>query len=134
MHKNPCDVRLFEATLPNVPPLFSAESGAVVDFYGVVRGNEAGQAIDGIDYEAYREMALHQLSHIAQQAIQKYSLESILLYHRIGYVSAGEPSLFLRVASKHRQKAFEAEQWVIDRLKAAVPIWKHPKPAKPTVS
>jgi len=99
-------------------------AGAIVDFWGVVRKMEAGQEIEGIDYEAHEAMARHQLQLIADAAATKFELKGFVLQHRIGFVSAGEPSLFLRVSAQHRGAAFDASKWIVDELKKKVPIWK----------
>jgi molybdopterin synthase catalytic subunit len=103
------------------------EAGAVVDFWGIIRGSEDGREINGIEYEANLEMAEHQLRRIAQQAIAKFALELIVIHHRIGFIAAGQSSLYMRVASQHRAEAFRASEWVVDELKRKVPIWKRPK-------
>ena len=72
-------------------------------------------------------MAKHQMQLIADDAVEKFQLKSVLLHHRIGFVRAGETSLFLRVSAPHRAAAFEASQWIVDELKQKVPIWKRPR-------
>ncbi|HET7512345.1 MAG TPA: molybdenum cofactor biosynthesis protein MoaE [Chthoniobacterales bacterium] len=100
--------------------------GATVEFWGVVRSLEDGRAISGIEYEAHQLMAKHQMELIAQAAHEKFLLDEVLLHHRIGFVAAGEPSLYLRVSSSHRGEAFEASAWIVSELKQKVPIWKRP--------
>ena len=114
------------AALEPVPAVFSETAGAVLDFYGVVRGQEAAETITGIGYEAYEEMARHQLERLAQEAIERFPLGQLVLHHRVGFVPVAQPSLFLRVSSSHRGTAFTAAQWLIEQLKARIPIWKHP--------
>jgi molybdopterin synthase catalytic subunit len=92
-----------------------------------VRRLEAGREIKGIQYEAHWEMAEHQLKRIAEQAAGEFGLELVLVYHRIGFIAVGEPSLFLRVFSSHRQEGFRASQWIVNELKKKVPIWKRPR-------
>ena len=104
-----------------------ANAGAVVDFLGVVRLIEDGREIEGIDYEAHREMAEHQLTQIAEQAAKRFELKLVVVHHRIGFVAVGEASLFLRVVSPHRSEGFRASQWIVDELKKKVPIWKRPR-------
>ena len=110
---------------PKQPVAFSA--GAVLDFWGIVRRFEDGHEIEAIEYEAHREMAEHQLKRIAEQAAKGFELELVLVHHRIGFIAAGEPSLFLRVCSPHRQEAFRASQRIVNELKTKVPIWKRPR-------
>ena len=101
--------------------------GALVDFWGVVRKLEDGREIEGIKYEAHREMAEHQLRRIAEQAAENFGLRVVLIHHRIGFIAVGAPSLFLRVTSLHREEAFRASQWIVNELKKKVPIWKKPR-------
>ena len=122
-----CEVLVTEARLKAARNGIDFAAGAVVDFWGIVRGSEDGHQIEGIEYEAHREMAEHQLRQIAQQAIETFALKLIVVHHRIGFIAAGESSLFMRVASGHRAEAFRASQWVVDELKRKVPIWKRPK-------
>lgn len=98
----------------------------MVDFWGIVRGLEDGKEISGIDYEAHREMAEHQMRGIAESAASKFGLAKVVIHHRIGFVAAGEASVVVRVESARRAAAFEATQWIMDELKRTVPIWKNP--------
>jgi len=104
-----------------------AGAGAVLDFWGIVRPIEDGSEIEGIDYDAHREMAEHQLRRIAERAADRFGLKLVTVHHRIGFIAVGEPSLFLRVASSHRSEGFRASQWVVNELKKKVPIWKRPR-------
>ncbi len=122
-----CEVLLTDAQLKAPPDDAELGAGAVVDFFGIVRGSENGRRIDGIEYEAHWEMAEHQLRRIAQQAIEEFALNLVIVHHRIGFVAVGQSSLFLRVASQHRAEAFQASEWVVDKLKKKVPIWKRVK-------
>jgi len=105
---------------------FSRTEGAVVDFFGVVRALEGNHLIEGIRYEAFQPMAERQLLVIAEEAKSQYDLQQVLIYHRIGFVAVGEASLFVRVSARHRRAAFEGNSQIIEQLKIAVPIWKHP--------
>ena len=120
------DIRVLGTPLDPQLPVFSPTAGAVLDFYGVVRGQEESGDISGIAYEAHRAMASHQLTLLAEEAGRRFPILAVIIHHRIGFVPVAEPSLFLRVTSGHRGAAFEAGQWLIEQLKARVPIWKHP--------
>jgi molybdopterin synthase catalytic subunit len=120
------EVKLTTEPLSGFNPDFSHRDGALVDFFGVVRGVENGQSIDGIEYQAFAEMAENELKRIAENARKEFMLGLVLVHHRIGFVPAGEPSLFVRVAAPHRDAAFAGCQHIIEQLKARVPIWKHP--------
>jgi molybdopterin synthase catalytic subunit len=121
-----CEILLTEAPL-DAPQKHPVEAGAMVESWGIVRRLENGRDIEGIEYEAHRQMAEHQLRQIAEQAADKFRLELIIIHHRTGFTAVGEPSLFLRVASAHRSEGFQASQWIVDELKKKVPIWKRPR-------
>ena len=121
-----CAVSITEEPLELPEPNEDVGAGAIVVFWGAVRALENGREISGIDYEAHRTMAEHQMRMVAESAAQKFDLREIFLRHRIGFVAAGEPSVVVRVASGHRGEAFGASQWIMDELKRVVPIWKRP--------
>ncbi len=122
-----CEVLVTEASLDTPPKAHRGDAGAINDFWGVVRRLEDGREIDGIQYEAHREMAEHQLTQIAEHAAVEFGLRYVTIHHRVGFIAVGEPSLFLRVAAPHRSEAFRASQWIVNELKKRVPIWKRPK-------
>jgi molybdopterin synthase catalytic subunit len=103
---------------------FDDASGAVVEFWGVVRAREGERTIPGLDYEAYEPMALRQLEQIAAELNARYSVAAVRMVHRLGHVPAGEASLHLAVAASHRGEAIEFLRLFIERLKADIPIWK----------
>jgi molybdopterin synthase catalytic subunit len=121
-----CEIRITREPLNAGRLNFSLNEGAVVDFFGVVRAIENDRLIDGIEYEAFEAMAERQLVLITEEARDRYRLALVIIHHRIGYVRAGEASLFVRVTARHRRAAFEGSSQIIERLKQAVPIWKHP--------
>jgi molybdopterin synthase catalytic subunit len=121
-----CEIRITREPLNAARLNFSRNEGAVVDFFGVVRTIENDRVIDGIEYEAFEAMAERQLVLIAEEARDRYRLALVIIHHRIGYVRAGEASLFVRVTARHRRAAFEGSCQIIERLKQTVPIWKHP--------
>lgn len=105
----------------------SSEAGAALYFSGIVRGSEEKEPIVAIDYEANEAMARHQFEKIFDQVESRWPIESIRLVHRIGVVNVQDPSLWVEIIAGHRGEAFEACQWLIDEMKRAVPIWKHPQ-------
>jgi molybdopterin synthase catalytic subunit len=121
-----CEIRITKQPLDPRVLHFSRTEGAVVDFFGVVRSIENELMIEAIEYEAFEAMAERQLALIADEAKDRYGLVSVVIHHRIGLVPVGEASLFVRVTARHRRAAFEGSSQIIERLKQAVPIWKHP--------
>jgi molybdopterin synthase catalytic subunit len=120
-------ITLIEGPLPSAPPLAWPEdgrTGAVVDFYGVVRGLENGDSIPGLTYEAYTEMAHREFHRVLNELEKEHPCHSIEIIHSTGFVPTGQPSLFVRVRAAHRGGAFLLAQGLIDRMKQDVPIWK----------
>jgi molybdopterin synthase catalytic subunit len=127
MANSDSQVLLTEARLEAAKEDVDLADGAVVDFWGVVRELEDGRQIEGIDYEAHKAMAEHQMKIISDAAAETFRLNRVVLHHRIGFVRTSEASLFLRVSAPHRAAAFEASKWIVDELKKNVPIWKKPR-------
>jgi molybdopterin synthase catalytic subunit len=122
-----CETLVTQAPLEAPPLNDDNATGAAADFWGIVRGLEDGSVIEGIDYEAHQPMAEHQLKQIGIEAIREFGLNRVVIHHRIGFIAVGEPSLFVRVCSPHRQEGFRAIRWIVDELKRKVPIWKKPR-------
>jgi molybdopterin synthase catalytic subunit len=121
-----CDIRVSGDPINAAGLNFSRTEGAIVDFFGVVRALEGSRLIEGIEYEAFQPMAERQLLVIAEEAKSRHGLHLVAIHHRIGFVPAGEASLFVRVSARHRRAAFEGSSQIIEQLKIAVPIWKRP--------
>jgi len=122
-----CELLSSEADLIATDDWPDVSSGAVVDFWGVVRVKEGERDIRGIEYEAHPVMAEHQLRLIGKEAIERFGLRLAVVRHRIGFIPVGKASLFARVAAPHRREAIQAMEWLVGELKKKVPIWKHPK-------
>jgi molybdopterin synthase catalytic subunit len=105
--------------------------GAVVCFLGFVRGEEEGNRINAIEYEAFQKMAEHQFHLLFDELAKRWPVESVRLVHRAGVVRVSEPSLWVEVVAPHRGEAFAACQWLIDEMKRVVPIWKKPIASRP---
>ena len=122
-----CEVLVSEEPITSVSDSVATETGAVVDFWGVVRRTEDTREISGIEYEAHQAMAEHQLRTIAEEAQREFGLTTVRVQHRVGFVAEGEASLLVRVGSRHRAAAFRASAWIVEQLKRRAPIWKHPR-------
>src|SRR4051794_31162735 len=112
----------------DVPAVLAAASsplaGAVVLFLGTTREWTEGRRTAWLEYECYEAMARQVIGELEAEARARWQLENCEIVHRVGRVNVGEASVAIAVSSPHRQAAFEAGQWLIDRLKVLVPIWK----------
>ena len=95
-------------------------TGAVVVFDGVVRDDD----ITEMELEAYEDVALSELEKIANDAIKQFSLLHVDIIHRIGRLAVGENILIIIVAAGHREEAYGGSRFIIEAIKAGVPIWK----------
>jgi molybdopterin synthase catalytic subunit len=117
----------FTHTLITAPPVIarSSEIGAIAEFWGVVREQEGSQKLAGLFYEAHTAMAEKQLTRILQELDTQHPCDCFEFIHRLGWVPVGEPSLWVRVQSRHRAEAFALLSESIRRMKMDVPIWKN---------
>jgi len=105
-------------------------AGAVVVFEGCARDHHEGKSVEGLAYEAFVPMALAELDRLRTEAIERFGLLRCLIHHRIGPVPITEAAVVLVTAAAHRREAFEAAVWIMDQIKARVPIWKRERYAQ----
>jgi molybdopterin synthase catalytic subunit len=95
-------------------------TGAIVVFDGIVRDDE----ITEMELEAYEDIAIQELEKIARDATDQFRLLHVDIIHRIGRLSVGENILVIIVAAGHRTEAYAGSRYIIEAIKAGVPIWK----------
>jgi len=101
-----------------------AETGSLVEFFGIVRETEGTQKINLLHYEAYASMAEKVMREKIMLLEKKYPCQAIRIVHRIGLVPKGESAIYVGIQSKHRQEGFLLLQEFMDEFKKDVPIWK----------
>jgi molybdopterin synthase catalytic subunit len=98
--------------------------GAHQIFLGQVRADEIeGKRVAAIEYSAYEEMAEEKFYEIREAAFAKYDISCLHIYHSLGTVRSGEISLFVFTSSKHRHMATDACRYLVEEIKAKVPIF-----------
>jgi molybdopterin synthase catalytic subunit len=95
-------------------------TGAVVVFDGVVRDDD----ITEMELEAYEDVATQELVKLATTATEQFRLLHVDIIHRIGRLAVGENILIIVVAAGHREEAYAGSRFIIEAIKAGVPIWK----------
>lgn len=103
------------------------EDGAVLLFLGTVRNHNDGRAVQGLEYEAYREMGEEVLLAIAGEAEERFGTDRVRVYHRVGHLAVGEVSTVIAVATPHREEAYGASRYIIEEIKKRLPVWKREK-------
>jgi molybdopterin synthase catalytic subunit len=111
--------------------LASAAAGALVTFEGWVRvtgGSGAeipgASAVTALEYEAWDERALAEGALVLDEATRFYGVLACACVHRVGRLAVGDVAVWIGVTAVHREAAFDACRYIIDEVKARVPIWK----------
>ncbi len=104
--------------------LNNTAAGACVIFEGLVRNLNEGQNVNALEYEAFAPLAEKEGVRILDEAREKFSLLGAAAVHRVGYLQLGDMAVWVGVTAAHRGSAYDASRYIIDELKARVPIWK----------
>lgn len=99
-------------------------SGALVSFSGRVRNHSRSGTVSHLYLDWYPGMTEQSLADIARAAAERFDVEALLVAHRCGEVQAGEEIVLVAAASAHRRAAFEAADYLMDRLKSEAALWK----------
>ena len=98
--------------------------GAVVSFSGICRGDENSAEIAALTLEHYPGMAEEEIRRHVDEAISRWPLDGVTIIHRVGRITPGENIVLVVTASRHRQAAFQAAEFLMDYLKTSAPFWK----------
>ncbi len=119
------EIQLTDAPIPErISPPSSDALGAWLEFRGIVRNEEGGHTISGLEYEAYSEMAGREMRRILEALDRKFPCLTAKVIHRVGIIPVGETAIYVGLAASHRGEAIAALREFMDRLKQDVPIWK----------
>ena len=105
--------------------LAANRDGAVVSFVGLARPNSGdGTVVERLVLEHHPRLTQKSLHQIASDAAERFEVSHIRVVHRCGPITAGEPIVFAAAAAPHRRAAFEAADYLMDRLKTEAVFWK----------
>ncbi len=102
----------------------SEKVGGTAVFVGSVRNQTGGKRVLRLEFEAYEPMARKEMEAIAREAVDEFELEALAIYHALGVLEPGDLPVVIAASAAHRDAAFKACRYAIDRLKERVPIWK----------
>ena len=102
----------------------SRAAGATAIFLGTVREHNKGRAVSGIEYSAYEEMAVKEMTAILAEATDRFAVENAVVVHRIGALAIGDTSIAIAVSHGHRGNAIDAMRYIVEETKMRAPIWK----------
>lgn len=100
------------------------EMGAISTFIGIAREFTHGKRTLKLQYEAYIPMAEKQLQVIGKEIEERWPDARTAIAHRIGSLEISEVAVAIAVSTPHRDAAFKASRYAIERIKEMVPIWK----------
>ena len=106
----------FAATCP--------QAGAIVSFVGLVRDMSDGETVSRLELQQYPGFTERVVQAIADDARARFDILSAAVVHRHGELAPGEPVVFVAAAAAHRRAAFDAVDYLMDRLKTEAPFWK----------
>lgn len=98
--------------------------GAQVTFTGFVRKHDYVDPITHLYIEHYPQVTEDEIRKIVDLAQQQWPLETVIVAHRVGKISVGEPIVWVMTESKHRVDAYAANEFIMDYLKVSAPFWK----------
>lgn len=98
--------------------------GALVVFEGLVRNHHEGRDVTRLHYTHHPVLASKEGQQILEETLAKFPITSAQAIHRVGTLEIGECAVITITTSPHREAAFEANRYLIDEIKARVPIWK----------
>lgn len=102
----------------------AAGAGAIASFIGLVRDENDGEAVLGLELDHHPRLTEQALAGVEADALRRFELVEIAIVHRHGPLAPGEAIVFVAAAARHRRAAFSAVDYVMDRLKTDVPFWK----------
>ena len=102
----------------------AAGAGAVASFTGLVRNENDGAAVTELELDHHPRLTERAIAGIGADAVARFALKDVAIVHRYGALIPGETIVFVAAAAAHRRAAFDAVDYVMDRLKTDVPFWK----------
>ena len=100
------------------------QCGALATFEGWVRNHNNDSRVTSLTYYGYEKLAINQGKRIIEEAKRLFDIENAVAIHRIGSLEIGDMAVWVGVSSKHRYPAFDACKWILDTIKADIPVWK----------
>ncbi|MBM7690617.1 molybdopterin synthase catalytic subunit [Peribacillus deserti] len=107
-----------------IDKVISRNAGAVTTFIGTVREMTYGKKTLYLYYEAYETMAVKKLEGIGREIKERWPESITAITHRVGKLEITDTAVVIAISTPHRNDAYEANRYAIERIKEIVPIWK----------
>lgn len=124
------DIRVIVTDLPIMPEHFynfkaNSGHGAINTFVGIVRDLNLGRNVIKMEYDCFIPLCEKIFLDIASEAQKKWCADAnILIIHRHGVASIGEPSVAIVATTGHRDESYRITRYIIEEIKIRAPIWK----------
>ena len=102
----------------------ASDAGGIVLFVGRVRPDDADNPVVALELEHYPAMTEQALHQLVAEARKRWTLEAVTVLHRVGRIAVDEQIVLVAVAAGHRDEAYRASRFLIDKLKTTAPFWK----------
>lgn len=96
------------------------ECGAIVIYVGKVRGKSGGKKVIYLEHVVSTGKPAQMLGDIVREIRDRWDVGDIAFSYRKGKIAPNEVAIVIVIASAHRQEAFAACQYAVDRLKQKV--------------
>ena len=96
-------------------------SGGLVSFLGQVR---TGDAVEALELSHYEPLTLPAMQALAEATRQRWTLDGLMILHRVGTMLPGDAIVLVAAAARHRRDAFAAADFAMDHLKSQSWLWK----------
>jgi molybdopterin synthase catalytic subunit len=99
-------------------------SGCVVTYVGLIRDNSHGKKVSSVEYTDPDGTAELGLKSIIEEAMRRWPLNSMAIYHRVGVLSVNDINLTVAIGAGHRGEGLAACAFAVDEFKAKLPTTK----------
>ena len=100
------------------------DSGCVVTYVGLIRDNSHGKTVKSVEYSDEDGKAEAGLKTIIEEAMRRWPLNAMAIYHRIGVLDVNDINLVVAVGAGHRGEGLAACGFAVDQFKAKLPTAK----------
>ena len=105
--------------------VWGGHAAASAVFIGRVRATAMdGCVLQALELEHYPGLCERLLEAMAERLRQTHAAERVLVLHRVGRLSPGEPIVLVAVEADHRGPAQRCAADLLEELKHRAPFWK----------
>ena len=98
-------------------------AGSVVLHFAVVKRSPENKAISSMEFHADGDVK-EELHTICDEILKRWKIEDVLIIRRLGQLNIGDIISLVAISSPHREEAFDACRYGVDRLKKMLTITK----------